>query len=146
VPLGYTLRHVAGEAEAEALVRLQRAAFASNTMTAAWRRRAMDAPEYVPELDIVAEEPGGQLAGFCWCWLSPGTHRSQIEPIGVHPQHARPGLARAMLLESLWRLQAHGAHEVCAAAYEDDEAAARLYQGAGFHLDFRTTAYARTFD
>jgi mycothiol synthase len=145
LPPGFVLRPLDGEREVEAYVRLHRAAFGTNNMTIAWRRRTLVMPGYVPELDVVAVAPGGELAAFCVCWLNPDTGQGQVEPLGVHPQHQGLGLGRAVLLEGLWRLQAHGAQEALVSTYGDDTPAVRLYTGAGFRPAFHTATFARTF-
>jgi mycothiol synthase len=145
LPDGFVMRGLNGEREVEPYVRLHRLAFGSNNMTAGWRRRTLAAPEYVPELDIVAAGPDQQLRAFCVCWLSPATRQGQIEPLGVHPECQGLGLGRAVLLEGLWRLQAHGADEALITTYEDDGAAVRLYSALGFRAVYRTLTFARSF-
>jgi mycothiol synthase len=145
LPPGFALRPLAGEGEVEAYVRLHRAAFGTNTMTIAWRRRILATAEYVPELDVVAVAPNGSLAAFCICWLSGETGQGQIEPFGVLPEYHGLGLGRATLLEGLWRLQAHSAGEALVYTYGDDTPAIRLYTGTGFRPDFHTMTFARTF-
>jgi ribosomal protein S18 acetylase RimI-like enzyme len=145
LPPGFVLRPLDGQRELERSVRLHREAFGANTMTIPWRRRVLQAPAYAPELDVVVEAPDGELAAFCVCWLSPATGQGQVEPLGVHPAYRSLGLARAVLLEGLWRLQAHGAAEALVTAYEDDAGALRLYSSAGFRPAYRTVTYTRTF-
>lgn len=145
LPPGFALRPLDGGCEVEAYVRLHRAAFGTGNMTIPWRRRTLDAPEYVPELDVVVVAPDGELAAFCLCWLNAATRQGQVEPLGVHPQHQALGLGRATLLDALWRLQAHGAAEALVYTYSDDAPAIRLYSGAGFRPAFHTTTFARTF-
>ncbi|HWQ16106.1 MAG TPA: N-acetyltransferase [Roseiflexaceae bacterium] len=145
LPPGFSLRRLDGEREVPDSVRLHRAAFGTNHMTIPWRRRTLRAPEYIPELDIVAVAPNGNLAAFCVCWLNPAARQGQVEPLGVHPEYQALGLGRAVLLEGLWRLQAHGAEEALVHTYEDDTAAVRLYTRAGFRQVYRTATFARTF-
>jgi ribosomal protein S18 acetylase RimI-like enzyme len=145
LPPGFALRPLDGEREVPAYVRLHREAFGTNNMTVPWRERTLRMPEYVPELDVVAVGPDGELAAFCVCWLNPAAPSGQVEPFGVHPRHQGLGLGRAALLEGLWRLQAHGAAEALVYTYSDDTAAIRLYTGAGFRPAFHTLTFARTF-
>ncbi|HOU40148.1 MAG TPA: GNAT family N-acetyltransferase, partial [Promineifilum sp.] len=63
-PRIYTIRPVRGPAESEARVAVQRAAFESEWMTVERYARVRASPTYRPELDLVIEAPGGDLAGF----------------------------------------------------------------------------------
>jgi ribosomal protein S18 acetylase RimI-like enzyme len=89
------------------------------------------APTYRPELDLVAVGPGGVFAAYCVVWLDDVNRIGMIGPVGVHPDHRRHGLGRAMMSEALARLQALQARTV----YVDcdlDVAANRLYESVGF--------------
>jgi mycothiol synthase len=136
LPTGFSIRPLLGELEVEAYVELHRAAFASRNMTRVWRRRTLQRPEYVPELDLVAEAPDGRLAGFCICWLSPtgpeGRPGGQIEPLGVHAEFRSLGLSRALLAEGLGRLQRLGAEQVYVETDSCRSPALSLYLSAGF--------------
>ena len=66
-PSGFSLRSVTGESEVEALVALHRAAFGTDNMTVEERLAIMRAPQYVPDLDLVAVAPNGDLSAFCIC-------------------------------------------------------------------------------
>jgi ribosomal protein S18 acetylase RimI-like enzyme len=132
VPAGYAIRPLAAETEVEAYVALHRAAFASDSMTAAWRRRTVSAPEYVPDLDLVATGPDGHLAGFCVCWLNPARRVGQIEPTGVHPDARGQGLSRALLCEAFRRLRAYGAERALVETNDDRGPALAAYDAVGF--------------
>jgi ribosomal protein S18 acetylase RimI-like enzyme len=106
---GFTIRPLAGLGEVDAYAAVHRRAFESMSMTAAWRARTLDMPQYDPELDLVAVAPDGQLAGFCVGWATPERRVAQIEPFGVDPAFQGRGLGRALLLEMLGRFKAHGA-------------------------------------
>ena len=126
-------------------VALHRAAFGAADMTVEWRKRTLCMPQYIPELDVVAVAPDGRLAAFCICWLGPRIGEGYIEPLGVHPDFAGLGLGRAVLLEGLWRLQAHGAMTALIDRYEGDESARVLYESLGFRTHVRTVTYMRCF-
>ncbi len=87
--MGYTIRPVAGEAEAEALVALHRAAFGSEHMTAAERLTWMRQPDYDPALDLVAVAPNGSLAAYCFCAIQREENRLSGRNDGAAP--AAPG-------------------------------------------------------
>jgi len=134
LPAGFTIRPLAGDAEVEAYVELQREVFESRNMTVAWRARTLSRPEYVPELDLVAVAPDGRLAGFCIGWLDPNAPRGQIEPLGVRAEYRQFGLGRALLFECLRRLQAHGAQDIYVETDNYRNAALELYESAGFRV------------
>jgi ribosomal protein S18 acetylase RimI-like enzyme len=145
LPEGFTLRPIDGMRELHEYVALHRAAFGAADMTVEWRKRTLCMPQYIPELDVVAVAPDGRLAAFCICWLGPRIGEGYIEPLGVHPDFAGLGLGRAVLLEGLWRLQAHGAMTALIDRYEGDEGARMLYESLGFRTHMRTVTYMRCF-
>jgi ribosomal protein S18 acetylase RimI-like enzyme len=118
MPEGYTVRHAAGEDEVEALVALHRAAFGTRNLTVEGRLSWMRAPEYDPELDLVAVAPDGRLATYVFCAISreentlTGRNDGYTDPVGTHPDHQRRGLARALLLMGLRLLKERGADTV----------------------------------
>lgn len=135
LPPGFTIRPLAGAAEVEAYVALHRAVFESRNMTAGWRMRTLERPEYRPHLDLVAVAPDGTLAAFCITWLAPdypGGPAGQVEPLGVAEAYRSLGLGRAVLLEGLRRLYAAGVERVFVETDSFRDGAIRLYEGAGF--------------
>ena len=104
-PRGYVIRPTSGGREESAYLGLVQAVFGSSWMTSEWRRRITAHPAYRRDLDFVATDPSGTLAGFCLCWLQGDV--VQIEPIGVHPDHQGRGLGSA-----LEQAAADGAHRV----------------------------------
>lgn len=138
LPSGFRIRPLAGAAEVEAYAALQRQAFESDSMTAAWRARTLHRPEYLPNLDLVIEAPDGRLAAFCVTWYSDhgfdGQPAGQVEPMGVHAEFRGLGLGRAILYEGLRRLQAHGAENLYVETDNYRGAAFALYRSAGFEV------------
>jgi GNAT superfamily N-acetyltransferase len=132
LPDGFALRPLAGIQEVEAYVAVHRRAFASTSMTAAWRARTLRMPGYKPELDLVATTPDGRLAGFCVGWLAPERQIAQIEPLGVDPQFQGLGLGRALLLEMLRRFAAHSAGQAQVETESSRSPARSLYEAIGF--------------
>jgi ribosomal protein S18 acetylase RimI-like enzyme len=147
-PAGFAIRPLAGAAEAEAYAALHRAAFGTPNMTAAWKTRAMQTPEYRPELDLVMQAPDGRLAAFCVGWLgadAAGGPVGQVEPFGVSPEFRRLGLGRALLSEGIRRMQALGARETRVQTDLYRDAAVALYERAGFRLAQRIVVCRRVF-
>jgi mycothiol synthase len=151
LPNGFTLRSLRGVADVPGYVAVQRAAFDSTNMTVAWRERTLRMPGYLPDLDLLVEAPDGRLAAFCLGWLCPlaagqtGRKEGQIEPLGVHPEFQQLGLGRALLLEELRRLQAHGAAVALVDTYSFSDPARHLYEMVGFQLDHQVLKYSREF-
>ena len=148
LPAGFVLRPLAGESEVEAYVALHQTVFESKNMTAVWRRRALQHPDYMPDLDLVAEAPDGRLAAFCIAWLnrhSDGGPFGQIEPLGCHPDFRRYSLGRLLLLEGLRRLQACGVQSVAVETDNYRNTAFELYQSVGFEVVQDVLVYRKDF-
>ena len=111
-------------------------------------RETAERPEYIPELDLVALAPDGQLAAFCVGWLAKdanGEISGQIEPLGVHADFRKSGLGKAILLEGLRRLQAKGARHVYVQTDSHRNAAFRLYESAGFRVIQNILMYRKNY-
>lgn len=147
LPTGFAIRPLAGVSEIQAYVELHRAAFESPNMTTEWRARTLRHPAYIPDLDLVAVAPDGNLAAFCVCWLGKNKEISgQIEPLGVHPRWRGLGLGRATLSEGLRRLHRHGATQVFVETDDYRNAAFRLYESAGFRVIEHVLVYRRDYE
>ncbi len=113
-PAGFTLRHIEGEHEVEALVALHRAAFGTQYLTVERRLSWMRRPAYDPALDLVAVTSNGTLAAYVLCSISEeenaltGQHVGYTDPVATHPKFQRKGLARALLLTGLHLLKQRG--------------------------------------
>lgn len=115
LPAGFTVRHLAGASELRAYVAAHRNAFWMDNLTVRWRRGVLRMPYYIPELDLIAVAPDGEIAVCCLCWLEPadddphGALKGYVQTLGTRPKFQNEGLGRAVFLEALRRLQAHGA-------------------------------------
>lgn len=149
LPEGFIIRPLNGFDEVQAYVDLHQAVFQSKNMTVEWRQRTLQRPEYIPELDLVAVAPDGQLAAFCICWLAKdmnGQVSGQIEPLGVHADFRKLGLARAILVEGLKRLSAKGAQKIHVQTDNYRNAAFHLYESAGFHVIQDILMYRKDYE
>ena len=109
-PPGFFMRCATGESEVEALVALHRAAFGTDNMTVEERLAIMCAPEYAPDLDLVAVAPNGDLSAFCICGFDEGDDQTgYTDPIGTHPRYQRLGLGKAIVSAGLRALKERGA-------------------------------------
>ena len=142
-PSGYQVRSLAGENEVAAYVATHRAAFNSENMTVAWRARTLRQPNYVRDTDVVAVTHAGDIAAFCVGWLDGS--RGQVEPMGVHPEHQRHGLGRAVLLEGLRRLAAHGATDIYVETDNYRDAALALYEAVGFRVAHNVWVFRKDY-
>lgn len=132
IPPGFTVRSLAGDTEVEAYVDLHRSVFQTRNMTVEWRRRTLRHPGYRPDLDVVVAAPGGDLAGFCVCWLH-GVN-GQIEPLGCHVDYRRYALGRLALAEGIRRLQAAGVEQIYVETDKYRNTAMKLYEHMGFQV------------
>ncbi len=153
LPAGFTIRPMGGEAEIEAYVDLHRAAFGTGNMTVAYRRVIMSAPDYIPELDLVAVAPNGELAAFCVCQIFPddspragGQKEGWTDPIGTHPAYRQLGLARALMLAGMQRLKDRGIDTALMGTSSDNLAMQHTAESVGFRMAARTLCFSKQLD
>lgn len=144
LPPLYTMRHIWAEADLAERVAVHRDAFAPSPMTATKHRRVMQAPTYLPELDLVVIAVDGTFAAFCIVWLDAVNQIGLFEPLGCHSSHRRRGLGRALLYEGMHRLKALGADTAYVNAGGHDTIATRLYESVGFRVVDRNYAWKKT--
>ena len=148
-PEGFTLRQATGEQELDAIVALHQAAFGTQNMTIGTRRAIMRNPDYIPELDLLLEAPGGDLAAFCYCTIPreanklSGHKEGEIAIIGTSPAYQKRGLGRAMLLAGLHRLKDFGVETATLGTSSENDGAHSIYFAAGFRVSYRTLWYAK---
>ncbi len=150
LPSGFVIRAVAGDREVDALVALHRAAFGTDHMTVEERRAMMSVSAYLPELDLAAVAPDGRLAGFCVCGISveknaaTGRHAGYTDPVGVHPDFQKKGLARALLLTGLQLLCERGVEDVVLGTSSENAAMQAAARSAGFQLESAKVWFAKS--
>lgn len=145
LPAGFLIRPVRTK-EIDDLVALHRAAFGSDHMTVEERTAIINAPDYLPELDLVAVSADGQLAAFCICGIEEDDNGNKIgytDPIGVHPDFQHLGLARALVSYGFAGLWEKGARVVKTGTGSDNLAMQRLASAMGFHLVEQKLWFAR---
>ena len=74
-----------------------------------WYLNIQRCPLYRRDLDIVAVAPNGDLASFCTVWYDDVTRSAYFEPVGTYTPYQRRGLAKAVMVEGLRRVQRLGA-------------------------------------
>jgi ribosomal protein S18 acetylase RimI-like enzyme len=144
LPLGYEVRQLAGPEELEQRVEVHRAAFAPSRMTVEKHRRAMAAPTYRIDLDLVVVAPDDSFAAFCIVWFDPVSRLGLFEPVGCHPAHQRRGLARAVLCEGMRRLAALGATSAAVCSLGGSVAPSGLYESVGLTVLDYNWAWSKT--
>jgi GNAT superfamily N-acetyltransferase len=158
LPAGFTIRPVAGEAEAEMRAALQRDAFfpkGNKTYEEATLQQlaVMQMPQYDPQLDLMIMAPDGTPAAGCICWVDPVNLVGLFEPVGTRPQFRRQGLATALMLGGLQRLHDRGmqaalvigAHPGPEEKSTEFTSSRFVYDATGFQLLCRTSLYRKVF-
>ena len=147
LPAGFLLRPLAGESEVEGVVALHRAAFGTEQMTEEDRLATLHTSEYSPELDWVVQAADGRLAAYCTGTLSPVGEElvGYTDPVAVHPDFQRLGLAKAMLCAGAAALQARGAVCVRLGTTSENKGMRRAAEAAGFELDYEVLWFSHPF-
>ena len=101
----------------------------------------MRLPGYHRDLDVVAVAPDGVIASYVNGWIDPINQIGDFGPLGALPAYRRQGLTRAVLLEALRRMKAHGMNRVCVSTGESNLPARRLYESIGFKIVNRYLQY-----
>jgi ribosomal protein S18 acetylase RimI-like enzyme len=147
LPQGFTVRGVRGEEDAQARAEVHRASWTrpgfDSPMSAERYRTFMTAPDYRPELDVVAVAPDGRFAASAMMWLDAENALGHYEPVGTNPEFRRIGLGKAVLWEGLRRVKALGAREATVTPIESDPVAMALYTSVGFQPIKRIVSYMK---
>ena len=150
---GFCIRPVQGLEELEAYVVLHRAAFGTGNMTTAYRQSIMNAPDYLPELDLVAVAPDGTLAAFCVCQIFPddspragGQREGWTDPVGTHPDYRGMGLAKALMLTGMGLLSKRGIDTAVLGTSSSNTAMQRLAGSLGFSKVSHTLWYSKSLE
>lgn len=141
LPHGYTLRHVATEADIDSRAAVYELAFDDELMPPALHHAVTRAALYRPELDLVVVAPDGTLAAFATVWYDPANRAGIFEPVGCAPAHQRRGLARAVMHAGLRRLLNLGAATALVSTGARRAPANRLYEAVGFREVARLVAW-----
>jgi len=133
IPEGYKIRHADVEQDFEQYRSVQGSVFPSmRKVTQNLLKIYSEAEFYNPELDIVVVAPDGSFAAFATGRMDPVSKLAEVEPVGVHPDHRRKQLGKAVCLECIRVLQKHGAKAIVILGAASTEAATHLYDSLGF--------------
>jgi ribosomal protein S18 acetylase RimI-like enzyme len=141
----FTVRSLAGEKDVDNYVELHQSVFESKNMTTDWRRRTLQHPDYMPELDIVVESPDGPLVAFCFCWFDKNSMTGHVEPLGSHKGFRPYALGRVAFSEGLHRLQSLGAQNIFVETDNYRNTAFRLYQSFDFQVVQDVLVYRKDY-
>ena len=142
IPQGFKIRHLSGRDEIEAYVTLVNSAIPGATSVET-HQRWIETPEYIPELDLIAVTDDGTFAVFCQSYYDPldlarSTRREGwTDPIGTAPAYRKKGLARAIILEALWRLKGRGIEDAVLGVAGSNKVAQKLYESIGYRAIYR---------
>ena len=148
VPQGFKIRHLSGQDEVEAYVALENSAIPEATSVET-HQRWIDTPEYISELDLIAVADDGTFAAFCQSYYDPlelvrsVRKEGWTDPIGTAPSYRKKGLARAIILEALWRLKSRGIEDAVLGVASSNEVARQLYESIGYRAIYRMHDYVK---
>ena len=98
---------------------------------------------YRADLDLAIYDPDGEVAAYGLFWADPITGVGLVEPMRTEDRHQRRGLGRVLLTAGLERLAGRGCTRLKVSYIVGNEAARRLYLGAGFAPRSSSRTYRR---
>jgi mycothiol synthase len=108
-----------------------------------WYRKLMQSPGYDIDLDLVAVAPDGHFGAFAQVWVDHANKVGQFEPVGTAPNARRLGLAQAVLVEGLRRMQLRGMQTAIVIVEAAEQAACQLYASVGFETAWTLDWYQK---
>lgn len=98
---------------------------------------------YDPELDLAVRGPDGEIAAYALFWADRRTGVGLLEPMRVEDEHSGRGVGTGLLRAGLDRLGEKGCRRLKVSHETDNEAARRLYHGAGFEAQMQNPVLLR---
>ncbi len=133
LPEGYTIRNAVIEKDFLKYREVQMTVFPHIvSMSMELLQLYSTASFYQEDLDIVAADPDGKFAALCTARIDPLSKIAELEPVGTHPDHRKRGLAKAVICESLKRLEKYKPSAVVILGAAPTDGARRLYESVGF--------------
>ncbi len=137
LPPDFTLRPLDPATELEQVVDLFQAAYGTDNFTLEDRMAIMNTEAYIPELDIVALSPDGRLTGNCICSIEKSSSETMemegfTDPVVVHPDFQRKGIATALLRYGLEKLRLRGVRKVHLGTSSTNTGMRRAAEAVGF--------------
>jgi mycothiol synthase len=144
LPPGYRRASTSWPDDIERRVEVHRSAFAPSRMTVEKYRAILDRAHYAPERDRVIVAPDGSFAAFANAWWDPVAHVGELEPVGVHADHRRRGLGRAVCFDAYRALADLGARECVIFSSVTNAASEGLYASLGATAVTANRRYTRS--
>ena len=95
-------------------------------------RSRQSSPNYHAELDLVIVNPYNESVAYCMGWVEENDPTSgYIEPMGVHTDYRRNGMATALAKECFKRLGNIGVESVTIASHAEPNISNYLYESLG---------------
>jgi GNAT superfamily N-acetyltransferase len=105
--------------------------------------RLVECSLYRAHLDLAIYDPDGDVAAYGLFWPDPITGVGLVEPMRTEDRHQGRGLGRCLLTAGLERLAGQGCTRLKVSYLVGNEAARRLYLGAGFAAGPPSRTYRR---
>lgn len=131
LPDGFTIRAATHDDYVQ-LVAVRNAGFNITLDAELYRERVLEMPAFIPEHDIIAIAPNGQIAAFTHIWLDEINKVGLFEPVGTHPGYRRSGLARCIMCAGLNIMHDNNMTTARVGHTITNAAAYHLYQKLGF--------------
>ena len=144
LPPGFRLLRSDQASTVEEWVAMHRAAWGTENMTVAGRQAIMAGSDYDPELDLAVVAPDGRLAGYCVVTVAQaenaltGRCDGYTDPLSVHPDFQRRGLAAALLAAAMHRLRQRGVQTARLTTAGDNLPMQRAAERMGYELASET--------
>jgi ribosomal protein S18 acetylase RimI-like enzyme len=149
LPAGYQLYRLQDDANAQKIAEVSQAAFGSDSPPEAYYynyQEFLRTPAGRPDQIIAAETPAGNFGSFAVCWLDRVNALGYFEPMGVHPNHMRKGLGRAVLQEGMDWMQKEGMWKAGICVEHSNMSAYELYCSLGFVHKSRLLTFVKKLD
>jgi GNAT superfamily N-acetyltransferase len=140
---GYRFKPMTDDADLAERVAIHRDVWAPSTFSLAGYQRLREAPLYRQDMDLVVQAPDGRFASYLIAWWDAAAQTGLLEPVGARAEYRRQGLTKALILETLRRLQTLGATRVYVNSVTNDEPSNALYRSAGFARILEWQRWAR---
>ena len=144
LPPGYRRASTSWPDDVERRVEVHRSAFAPSRMTVEKYGAILHRPHYAPERDRVIVAPDGSFAAFANAWWDPLGRVGELEPVGVHADHRRLGLGKAVCFDACRALADLGARECVIFSSASNAASEGLYASLGAEAVTTNRRYSRS--
>ena len=76
------------------------------------RKFMQTAPNFRPELNVIAIAPNGDWASYAGIWFDPVNRIGYVEPVATDPEYRLRGIGKATVIESIRRVKLLGATHI----------------------------------